>query len=162
MSEGPLLGALDCGQQVPGVLSVCTIIHFLHEVIYLDTRGQRHKRGDSSSVITRLSSAEGRDAGQMCSDSAFPTAARMEATVTGRGDVTLCPTAHPPAVQLCATLGAVTSDSPVTQHRTLRDGAAEKVTGAGNGSSTRPEPSKGLLRDRGYCTGAFLKSKQAK
>lgn len=35
----PVLGGPDCGLQVPGALSVCTITHFLHEVIYLDTRG---------------------------------------------------------------------------------------------------------------------------
>lgn len=62
VSEGPVLGGPDCGQQVPGILSVCIIIHFLHKVIYLDTRGWRHKRADSSGVIIHLNIGEGFDA----------------------------------------------------------------------------------------------------
>lgn len=83
--SGPVLGGLECGQQVPGVLSVCIIIHFLHEIIYLDTRGQRHKRAVSSSVITHLSIGEGFDAVEICRDSAFLTPKMMKMVVTGGG-----------------------------------------------------------------------------
>lgn len=54
VSGRPDLGGSDCGQQVPGALSVCLISHFLHEVIYLGTTAQRDSRGLTAQVSSYI------------------------------------------------------------------------------------------------------------
>ena len=73
VSEGPDLGGSDCGQQWVS-LSVCIITHFLHEVIYLDTTGQRDTRGLTAQVSSYITTHSGCDGLWTCGDFAVNTA----------------------------------------------------------------------------------------
>lgn len=68
VSQASDLGGSGSGQQVPWALSVCTITHFLHKVIYLDTTRQRDTRGLTARVSSYITTHSGRDGLLTCGD----------------------------------------------------------------------------------------------